>query len=156
MRVIFIIVFINTLLLIKLYAQEPKSYPAITLKASFYISAIYGKDYRPYTLDNSIFFQPTFSGGIVVKNWIYLGLFISKYMWFVYDGAHGHERSVLGGEIGYPINGKYIIGLTIGKEKFYAPWVGMLPATYRYESPLYGLFFDYRIMKYLSIPLKIS
>ena len=104
-------IFFSVILLLFLFfklsnAQQPESKPVMTFKASFYVSAIYGVDYRDEMLDRTVFFQPAFSGGVLVNNWLYFGLFTSKYQWFKYDGAYSHRRDIFAGEIGYPIKNK--------------------------------------------------
>lgn len=156
MRLFFTVLFLSTLPISNLYPQKSGPHPVVTLKASLFYSAIHGVDFRSYDLDDSFFFQPAIGGGMVIKNRVYVGVLGSSYCCFKFDGAYGHKRTLIAGEFGYPIRGKHILGISIGQEDYIAPWLGFLPTEYKYQSILYGIIFDYRIHRFISIPVRVS
>ncbi len=143
-----------TFLPILSYSQENSSTPTITIKANMSISAIHGTYYE--TLRNSITYQHALGLGVVVKNWFYIGGFTSSYTWFREIPPITYYRDIRAIELGLPINNKHLAGIIYGKEEYTSSSQGGTQAFYLYDSPLYGIFFDYRICKFLSVPLKIS
>jgi len=156
MRLFFPVIFLFTIPVSNIYSQKSDPHPVVMLKASLFYSAIHGVDFRSYDLDDSFFFQPAIGGGIVIKNWVYVGVFGSRYCCFKFNGAYGHKRTIIATELGYPIWSKHILGISFGREDYIAPWLGFLPAEYKYQSILYGIIFDYRIHRFISIPVRVS
>ncbi|MFC2124731.1 hypothetical protein ACFLU5_07960 [Bacteroidota bacterium] len=135
--------------------SQDSDQPTITLKAGIGVTGNYGKDFTAYQDEKKMYYQPALSGGVVVKNFIYVGMYASKFQWYKKE-LRSHERKINALELGYPIKGKHVVGITFGKVKTWYPYAGHISAELNYESNLYGVFVDYKICKYLSIPLHIS
>jgi hypothetical protein len=150
-----ILIIIGLFLSMHLRAQNPEPTPFITFKVGLHVMGSYGTDWRSYTEDNAIFFQPGLHGGLLFKDLFYVGMLGSKYCCFNYNDAYGFEQNILAAEVGVPIK-KVLVGITIGYEDYDAPQRGGETAQYQFKSILIGLFADYRLMKNLSIPIRIA
>ncbi|MFC2124732.1 hypothetical protein ACFLU5_07965 [Bacteroidota bacterium] len=139
---------------ISVYAQK-SSTPTLTLKAGIGVTGNYGEDFKTIKDEKNMYYQPALSGGVVVKNFIYVGVYASKFQWYK-NGLRTHERKINALELGHPIKGKHIVGITYGNVKTWYPCHGMFQLEISGESELYGVFVDYKLTKYFSVPLRIS
>lgn len=151
-----IIFLMLALLEIDLYGQYTDSKPIISLKASLNLETIYGKDNSDPEWSNSLFFQPGISMGFLVRDMVYIGAYHTQNFFSSSGSINKSDWKIMASEVGLRFKNGNIIGLIYGQQSYFSPSNGLMQLEVDYDSQLYGLYWDYELNNYISIPVRLT